>query len=78
MTEDTIFVDADHPEELSEAYRNVIVAKGDNVDNPLYLQIAAYYQTVEVAQALYDTTNNGDKPAWENAPVIGEDGVVEE
>lgn len=78
LTEDTIFVDADHPEELSEAYRNVIVAKGDNVDNPLYLQIAAYYQTVEVAQALYDTTNNGDKPAWENAPVIGEDGVVEE
>lgn len=73
LLEEAIFVDADYPEELNEAYRNVIAALEENKDNPLYLQIVKYYQTEEVAQALYDTTNNGDKPAWENAPVIGED-----
>lgn len=73
LTEDAVFVDADHPEQLSEAYRNVIVTQVDNVKEPLLLQIVSYYQSVEVAQALYDTTNNGDKPAWENAPVIGDD-----
>lgn len=77
LTEDAVFVDADHPEQLSEAYRNVIVTQADNVENPLFLQIVSYYQSVEVAQALYDTTNNGDKPAWENAPVIGEEDVEE-
>ncbi|MGO4928585.1 MetQ/NlpA family ABC transporter substrate-binding protein [Fundicoccus sp. Sow4_D5] len=77
LTKDAIFVDADHPEQLSEAYRNVIVTQAENVEEPLLLQIVSYYQSVEVAQALYDTTNNGDKPAWENAPVIGEDGVEE-
>ena len=70
-------MDADHPEQLSEAYRNVIVTQAENAEDPLLLQIVSYYQSVEVAQALYDTTNNGDKPAWENAPVIGEDGVEE-
>ena len=75
LVEDAVFIDADHPEQLSEAYRNSIVAQSENSENPLLLQIVAYYQTVEVAQALYDTTNNGDKPAWENAPVIGENGV---
>jgi D-methionine transport system substrate-binding protein len=70
--DEAIFVDADYPEELNEAYRNVIAALEENQDNALYLQIVEYYQTEEVAQALYDTTNNGDKPAWENAPVIGE------
>lgn len=77
LTDDAVFVDADHPEQLSEAYRNVIVAQSETVEEPLLLQIVSYYQTVEVAQKLYDTTNNGDKPAWENAPVIGEDGVEE-
>lgn len=73
LTEDAVFVDADHPEQLSEAYRNVIVTQVDNVKEALLLEIVSYYQSVEVAQALYDTTNNGDKPAWENAPVIGDD-----
>ena len=72
LTDDAVFVDADHPEQLSEAYRNVIVAQSETVEKPLLLQIVSYYQTVEVAQKLYDTTNNGDKPAWENAPVIGQ------
>lgn len=68
--DDAIFVDADHPEKLNEAYKNVIVAHEDNKDNALYLKIVEYYQSEEVAQAIFDATNGGDKPVWENAPVI--------
>ncbi|XJS10512.1 MetQ/NlpA family ABC transporter substrate-binding protein [Aerococcaceae bacterium WGS1372] len=69
---DAIFVDADYPEKLNEAYKNVIATREADAENPLYAKIVEYYQSQEVAQAIYDITNNGDKPAWENAPVIGE------
>lgn len=69
--EDAIFVDADHPEDLNEAYKNVIATREDNKENPLFLKIVEYYQSEEVAQAIYDATNGGDKPVWEGAPVIG-------
>ncbi|MGX7078174.1 MetQ/NlpA family ABC transporter substrate-binding protein [Globicatella sanguinis] len=69
---DAIFVDADYPEKLSEKYKNSIVAIEEDKENPLYLKIVELYQTDAVAQAIYDTTNGGDKPVWENAPVIGE------
>nr|WP_276934514.1 MetQ/NlpA family ABC transporter substrate-binding protein [Globicatella sulfidifaciens] len=68
---DAIFVDADYPEKLSEKYKNSIVAREEDKENPLYLKIVELYQTDAVAQAIYDTTNGGDKPVWENAPVIG-------
>lgn len=64
---DAIFIDADHPEELNEAYRNVIAARPEDKDNPLYLKIAEYYNTPEVAKAIYEITG-GDKPAWKDAP----------
>lgn len=70
---DAIFVDADYPDKLNEAYKNVIATRQEDAENPLYAQIAEYYQSQEVAQAIYDITKNGDKPAWDNAPVIGED-----
>lgn len=70
---DAIFVDADYPEKLSEKYKNAIVAREEDKENPLYLKIVELYQTEAVAQAIYDTTNGGDKPAWDNAPVIGGD-----
>ena|SRR5574344_852639 len=69
---DAIFVDADYPEKLSEKYKNSIVAREEDKENPLYLRIVELYQTDAVAQAIYDTTNGGDKPVWENAPVIEE------
>lgn len=69
---DAIFVDADYPEKLSEKLKNSIVAREEDKENPLYLKIVELYQTDAVAQAIYDTTNGGDKPVWENAPVIGE------
>lgn len=69
---DAIFVDADYPEKLSEKYKNSIVAREEDKENPLYLKIVELYQTDAVAQAIYDTTNGGDKPVWENAPIIEE------
>ncbi len=69
---DAIFVDADYPEKLSEKYKNSIVAREEDKENPLYLKIVELYQTDAVAQAIYDTTNGGDKPVWENARVIEE------
>lgn len=69
---DAIFVDADYPEKLSEKYKNSIVAREEDKENPLYLKIVELYQTDAVAQAIFDTTNGGDKPVWENAPVIEE------
>lgn len=67
LHEDAIFVDADYPEQLSEAYRNVIVAHGDNIDNALFAKIVEYYNSDEVAKAIYDTTGGADKPAWQDA-----------
>lgn len=78
LHEDAIFVDADYPEQLNEGYRNVIAAHGDNVDNDLFAQIVSYYNSDEVAKAIYETTDGADKPAWEGAveyqPEEGEDG----
>ncbi|AXY24600.1 methionine ABC transporter substrate-binding protein [Suicoccus acidiformans] len=67
---DAIFVDADYPDELNESYKNVIAARSEDVENPLYQRIVEIYQTEEVAQAIYDSTNGGDKAIWEGAPVI--------
>lgn len=76
--EDAVFVDADYPDQLNEAYKNVIATRAEDAENPLYAKIVEYYQSQEIAQAIYDITNNGDKPAWENAPVIGGDDAADE
>lgn len=70
--EEAIFIDADEPEKLNEAYRNVIAVKEENKDSELLLHIVELYQTDEVAQKLFETTKGGDRPVWEGAPVITE------
>lgn len=70
--EEAIFIDADEPEKLNEAYRNVIAVKEENKDSELLLYIVELYQTDEVAQKLFETTKGGDRPVWEGAPVITE------
>lgn len=67
LKKDAIFIDADHPEKLNEAYRNVVVARKEDKDNPLYLQIVKYYNTQEVADAIFKYAG-GDKPGWIDAP----------
>lgn len=70
---DAIFVDADYPDQLNELYKNVIAATEETKDNETLARIVELYQTEEVAQAIYDLSNGGDKPIWEGAPVFGDD-----
>ena len=70
--EEAIFIDADEPEKLNEAYRNVIAVKEENKDSELLLHIVELYQTDEIAQKLFETSKGGERPVWEGAPVITE------
>lgn len=70
---EAIFVDADYPDQLNELYTNVIAATEETKDNETLIRIVELYQTEEVAQAIYDLSNGGDKPIWEGAPVFGDD-----
>ena len=70
---EAIFVDADYPDQLNELYKNVIAATEETKDNETLIRIVELYQTEEVAQAIYDLSNGGDKPIWEGAPVFGDD-----
>ena len=67
---EAIFVDAEQPEKLNEAYKNVIATKEENKDNELYKHIVELFQTEEVAKAISDTTNGADRAVWENAPKV--------
>ncbi|SDI87195.1 MetQ/NlpA family ABC transporter substrate-binding protein [Dolosicoccus paucivorans] len=67
---EAIFVDAEEPQKLNEAYKNVIATKEENKDNELYKHIVELYQTEDVAKAISDTTNGADRAVWENAPSV--------
>lgn len=66
---DAIFVDADYPDKLSEKYKNVIASTEANKEEALYKKIVEYYQTEEVAQAIFEYSG-GDKPIWDGAPQV--------
>ncbi len=67
---DAIFVDTDNPEALNDAYRNVIAARSEDVDNELYQKIVEIYQTDDVAEVIFEEDNGGSVPAWEGAPTF--------
>lgn len=67
---EAIFVDAEEPQKLNEAYKNVIASRAEDKDNKLYQHIVELYQTEEVAKAISDTTNGADRAIWENAPSV--------
>ncbi|MBG9987960.1 MetQ/NlpA family ABC transporter substrate-binding protein [Aerococcaceae bacterium DSM 111176] len=67
---DAIFVDTDNPEALNDAYRNIIAARGEDVDNELYLKIVEIYQQDDVAEVIFEEDNGGSVPAWEGAPTF--------
>ncbi|XJS10510.1 MetQ/NlpA family ABC transporter substrate-binding protein [Aerococcaceae bacterium WGS1372] len=79
-TEDAIFLDAENPAELKDEYKNVIAAKEENKDNPLFNKIVELYQTQEVADKLAEASNGGDVPAWndEEAETDSEESTEEE
>lgn len=62
---DAIFVDTDNPAQLSDSYRNVVAARAEDKDNPLYLRIVELYQEDDVAEVLFEASNGGSVPAWE-------------
>ena len=68
--DDAIFVDTDNPEALNDAYRNVIAARAEDVDNPLYKKIVELYQQDDVAKLLFEEDNGGSVPAWDGAPTF--------
>lgn len=70
LQEDAIFVDADQPEQLNELYKNVIAVRPDNKNSELLQEVVKLYQSEEVAQKIYDTTNGGDRAIWDGAPQI--------
>lgn len=67
--DEAIFVDADYPDKLSEKYKNVIASTKENENNALYKKIVEYYQTDEVAKAIFEVSG-GDKPIWDGAPQV--------
>ena len=71
---DAIFVDTDNPEALSDAYRNVIASRAEDVDNDLYLKIVELYQQDDVGQVIIESDNGGSVPAWEGADQEGSSG----
>ena len=60
-----LFVDTDQPDQLSDSYRNVIVARSEDKDNPLYAKVIEFYQTPEIAKIITESSNGGSVPAWE-------------
>lgn len=64
-SEDAIFLDAENPSDLKDEYKNIIAAKEENADNPLFQKIVELYQTAEVAEQLSEASNGGDVPAWD-------------
>jgi len=63
---DSIFrEDAFGLDEMTDALRNVIVARTDEADNPIFARIVEAYQTPEVAYVFEHTFNNAFFPAWE-------------
>lgn len=62
-SQDAIFLEPVN--EDSEPYINAIVARPEDVENELYLQIVEAYQTEETAEIIRETTENSSIPVWE-------------
>ncbi|MGX7349050.1 MetQ/NlpA family ABC transporter substrate-binding protein [Dolosicoccus paucivorans] len=62
---DALFSDGDDLDELNDIYKNVIVVRKEDEDNPLYKHIVELYQTPEVAKLIVETSNGGGLPAFE-------------
>ena len=49
-------------------YINVIVARTEEKDNPLYLKIVEYYRSPEVAEVIASVYKGAYLPTWETEP----------
>lgn len=62
--EDAIFSDAEDINKLPESYKNAIVSRADEINNPLYLHIVELYQSQETVDKLAEVSEGSDVPAW--------------
>ena len=65
--EDAIFFDAEDKDQLNEVYKNIVVVRAEDAENPLYLKLVELYQTEEVAKQIVELSNGGSLPAWDDA-----------
>ena len=56
-----LYIDTDHLAKVSQIYKNVIVVKGSNKNNPDFAKIVKAYQTDTVAKEI---KAQGNIPAW--------------
>ncbi len=59
-----IYNDAEDISSLPIDYKNVIVARADQKENPLYLHIVELYHSQEVTDKLSEVSKGSDVPAW--------------
>lgn len=64
--EDAIFFDAEDKDQLNEVYKNIVVVRAEDAENPLYLKLVELYQTEEVAKQIVELSNGGSLPAWDD------------
>lgn len=79
--EDAIFFDAEDKDQLNEVYKNIVVVRAEDAENPLYLKLVELYQTEEVAKQIVELSNGGSLPAWDDvddAVTVTEDNEVSE
>ncbi|MBQ9221720.1 MAG: MetQ/NlpA family ABC transporter substrate-binding protein [Succinivibrio dextrinosolvens] len=63
-TTDPIFSDGVGKVDLDNPYINIIAARSDNKDNPLFKKIIAAYQTKETAEIIKELYHGGEVPVF--------------
>lgn len=64
IEDDAIFVDTEDLAKVNEVYKNVVVARKDDVENELYKHIVELYQSEEVAEKITEITDGANVAAW--------------
>lgn len=64
--DDAIFIDAEDKDKLNEVYKNIVVVRAEDAENPLHLKLVELYQTEAVAEQIVELSNGGSLPAWDD------------
>lgn len=62
-----VYNDAEKIEELSESYKNVVAARHEDAQNPLFLKVVALYQDPATAKKIEEISKGSDVPAWDGS-----------
>lgn len=75
---DAIFADAHNLDNVNPMYINVIAAREEDKDNPLYLKIVELFQTDEIAEIIKETSDGSLIPVFREYDVDIENQTVTE